>query len=152
MALFFFWSSLAVQSICLIICLFFFPLRALISSSQRFGCSHLSFKGKSIRNTVALSCEENGRRKEDQLIYLFFFCFFFLVCFCTCKSKFEKQIFITERCETWFKIGCFFFFWEKCNSIFSYIARWTWDNRKIKERQNRSQCGNSKRRQREIEV
>lgn len=152
MALFFFWSSLAVQSICLIICLFFFPLRALISSSQRFGCSHLSFKDKSIRNTVALSCEENGRRKEDQLIYLvFFFFFFFWYVFARVRVNSKNRSSLLKDVRHGLRLVVFFF-WEKCNSIFSYIARWTRDNRKIKERQNRSQCGNSKRWQREIEV
>ena len=98
---YFFWSSLTVQTICLIALPIFLALYTLISNPQSFGCSHLSSKGKSIRNIVVLSFEEKQEgRKMNQCL------FFFPSPRVSCKSETEKHTFIIERkiTVTWLKL------------------------------------------------
>lgn len=68
----FFWSSLTVQTLCLITLPIFLALCTLTSNPQSLACSHLSSKRKPIRNRVVLSFEEKEERSATAFLKKFF--------------------------------------------------------------------------------
>lgn len=110
----FFWSSLTVQTLCLIPFPIFLALCTLISNPQSLGCSHLSSKGKSIRNLVVLCFEEKEEGRKISHSPPFFFFFPVLSPCKLCKSKLEKLTIVYGKEDVaWLELagGSWLWFW-----------------------------------------